>query len=124
MTHDFTLTLVGDHDLADEMVDRLYEAGCDDGTIGRRSGVVHILFSREAETLGKAIRSAIADVENAGFPVAKVIVGDRTADIPDAASRIRLRLMTDADREAIRRNLAKLMGSTLTTADLPPADWD
>ena len=59
-------------DVTDADCDTLYEAGCDDGLIVTRDRVTHIGFSREASSLEEAIRSAIADVQRAGFRVAKV----------------------------------------------------
>jgi hypothetical protein len=63
----FTLYLSGvDAELPDEVLDALYEAGCADGLVGSRDGVVMIDFDREAATYDEAVRSAIADVEGAG----------------------------------------------------------
>ncbi len=52
--------------------DRLYGAGCDDASILTRDGVTMVQFDREAPTLEEAIRSAIANVECAGFVVSRV----------------------------------------------------
>src|SRR5262249_29482712 len=67
MDHDFRLILDGVDDLDPRIVDALYEAGCDDGTIGSRAGVVSIGFTRSAPTMREAIASAIRDVERAGI---------------------------------------------------------
>ena len=69
--YEFSVILTGDVLTFDDC-DRLYEAGCDDGTIVTRSGVHFIGFDREADSLEEAIRSAIANVQKAGFQVAKV----------------------------------------------------
>lgn len=66
MEHEFTLILGGVEDLTREVVDALYEAGCDDGLVGRQFGRVHITFAREAPSLKDAILSAIRDVMRAG----------------------------------------------------------
>jgi hypothetical protein len=47
--------------------DRLFNAGCDDGTFGLRCGVPYAAFVRAAPTLREAILSAIADVEGASI---------------------------------------------------------
>ena len=61
--HHFTLIVDGS-DLQDEpLIDALFEAGCDDATVGRTDGVQYIDFDREAESLGEAINSAVRDVE-------------------------------------------------------------
>jgi hypothetical protein len=50
----------------------LYEAGGDDATFGSCEGVAFGDLDREANSLEEAIRSAIADVDKAGFGVARV----------------------------------------------------
>jgi hypothetical protein len=78
-TYDFTVVLAGREELTAELADRLFAAGCDDGTPSQRSGIVHIGFSREASDLESAIRSAIADVAKAGCIVTRVEI---EADAP------------------------------------------
>jgi hypothetical protein len=66
-TQRFTLYLSGvDAELPDEVLDALYEAGCDDGLVGSCEGVVTIDFARDGESFDEAVRSATADVERAG----------------------------------------------------------
>lgn len=79
-THCFTLTLVGEDTLTPEISDRLHEAGIngDDTLVGSREGSVFVEFEREAETRGEAVRSAIDQVERAGYLVSVV----RFNDIP------------------------------------------
>lgn len=53
-------------------VDALYEAGCDDATVGSgQLGRVALNFTREAATAADAVSSAIADVKRA-IPEAKL----------------------------------------------------
>lgn len=68
----FTVTLRGVSEMAADMEDRLYGAGCDDTLLWSRNGVVGVHFDREAESLGAAVASAINDVERAGYKVATV----------------------------------------------------
>ncbi len=70
--YDFTLVLSPDTELTDELVEALYESGCDDGSPGCRAGVVWVTLHREDESLEQAIRSGIADVQKAGCHVARV----------------------------------------------------
>lgn len=63
--HDFALVLTGSVTPSQEVLDTLFEAGCDDGTVSVRSGRMFITFSRVAPTLKDAILSAIRDVEKA-----------------------------------------------------------
>ena len=79
--HEFTLALDGISDLTREVVDALYEAGCDDGTIVMRAGNVSIGFTRSAPTMSEAIVSAIADVRRAGIG-ARVVRVDEAIPAP------------------------------------------
>lgn len=57
----------------EEFVDALYEAGCDDATVGiGQHGRVALNFTREAASAVEAVSSAIADVKRA-IPKAKLI---------------------------------------------------
>ena len=70
--YDFTLILAESLELTDDIADALFEAGCDDGTPGVCDGVFSIDFHREADSLEKAICSAIGDVHTAGYKVERV----------------------------------------------------
>jgi hypothetical protein len=72
--YSFTLVLAGVDVLTPAMGESLYEAGCDDSSPGSSDGVVTVGFDLEAESLGDAIRSAVKDVEKAGFKVSKIEV--------------------------------------------------
>lgn len=63
--YDFSLILSGIPDFSDEVVNALFEAGCDDATIAQRHGRVYVTFSRKSESMLKAILSAIDDVMEA-----------------------------------------------------------
>jgi hypothetical protein len=73
-THHFTLILSRVSDLTDELQGELLRAGCDDASLWSEGETVCLDFSREAESLGDAIGSAVKDVERAGFAVARVDV--------------------------------------------------
>ncbi len=65
--------ILGDVDeIDDAMIEALYEAGCDDGSPWSSQGVAAVDFDRESASLEQAIRSAIADVQKAGYRVARV----------------------------------------------------
>jgi len=59
-------------EVTDEQADVLFAAGCDDGTPAGCDGMAWIHFDREASSLEEAIRLAVAQVQAAGFRVAKV----------------------------------------------------
>lgn len=69
--HEFTVILATPEQ-SEEDANALYEAGCSDGSISTSEGVTRIDFHREADSLEQAIRSAIADVQKAGFQAARV----------------------------------------------------
>lgn len=80
--YDFTLILSKEAELTDQLVEDLYEAGCDDGSPSSRAGVVRVTLHRESASLEQAIRSGIADVQKAGCRVTRVeiVAEDLVAD--------------------------------------------
>jgi hypothetical protein len=78
----FTLILKGTRELTEEMADKLYDAGCDDGTPGTCNGVFSIDFHREADSLESALTSAIAHVKSAGYEVERVEINADTMPQP------------------------------------------
>ncbi len=77
--HDFTLVLIADPN--DDQADVLYGT-FNDGTISTIAGVPQIHFHREAATLEEAIRTAIGDVQSAGFDVAHVEIQPSAVVLP------------------------------------------
>ncbi len=73
-THEFILTLAGVTEMTDELAGKLLAVGCDDASLCSEGPLVFLYFSREAESLGDAIGSAVKDVARAGFAVARVDV--------------------------------------------------
>jgi hypothetical protein len=70
-------------------IDALFEAGCDDATVGiGRPGMIGLDFSREAATAEKAIATAIRDVQRA-IPGADLIeAGPDLVNLTDIASHL------------------------------------
>ncbi|MEO6808248.1 MAG: hypothetical protein ABI353_03960, partial [Isosphaeraceae bacterium] len=64
----------GVSDLTDELQGELLKTGCDDASLWSEGETIFLDFSREAESLGDAIGSAIKDVERAGLDVARIEV--------------------------------------------------
>lgn len=78
--YDFTLETSGRSVLDDEVVDALYEAGCDDAGIGRFLGIDCLGFTRVAGSYGEAVRTAIEDVRSVpGISVTRVVNEDPAA---------------------------------------------
>jgi hypothetical protein len=71
-TYEFDVILKGAQEITDEQADALFAAGCDDGTPACSGGLAWVHFDRESASLEDAIRSAIAQVQSAGFHVSKV----------------------------------------------------
>ncbi len=82
MKYEFSLVLSAP-DVTDEDADKLYEAGCDDSSILTRGGVTRVQFDRQASNLDEALASAIHDVEQAGFAVARVEI--ERHEVPQSA---------------------------------------
>jgi hypothetical protein len=68
----FDVVLKDLREVTDEHADALFAAGCDDGTPASCNGTAWIHFDREAPALEEAIRSAVSQVQAAGFKVSKV----------------------------------------------------
>ena len=83
--YDFTLVLASGTELTDELVEALYESGCDDGSPGCRGGEVWVTLHRQDESLEQAIRSGIADVQKAGCHVARVEIEPADLAVSSAA---------------------------------------
>lgn len=79
-THKFSLVLSGISDLEPEIANGLFEATGGDIELNMRDRVPFLEFSRQAPSLGEAVRSAIADVENAGLGVRVVRVESEAAN--------------------------------------------
>ena len=64
MSIDHLTLIVDGPDLQDgAIIDRLFEAGCDDAATGRSNGIQYVDFDREAASLDEAVLSAVRDVE-------------------------------------------------------------
>lgn len=74
--HEFTVILDGISDLTPEIMNALFEAGCDDATISRQDGVIAMDFDRAGPSRNAAILSAVADIRKAGIGARAVRVAD------------------------------------------------
>lgn len=72
--YDFSLVIDGVPELDEKVMDALYEAGCDDATFSIQHGHLYAEFSREAESIEKAILTAINDVHKAQVGAAVLCV--------------------------------------------------
>jgi hypothetical protein len=102
-THQFTLVVEGPDLQSDDMVDALFEAGCDDALVGRTDAIQYLDFDREASGMDEAILSAIADIEQlSGVEVIRIADAGLVsmADIASRTGRTResVRLLVTGDR--------------------------
>jgi hypothetical protein len=88
---DFSLIFALPNRKADPVsnLDTLFEAGCDDATVGAgRPGMIGLDFSRQAATAEEAVATAIRDVQNA-IPGADLIeAGPDLVNLTDVASHL------------------------------------
>lgn len=74
-THAFTLVLDAPPEvIVGPFADALFEAGCDDASLGAADGQVRLDFDREAPTLIEAVCSAIEEVASVGGRVLRVVL--------------------------------------------------
>jgi hypothetical protein len=71
-TYEFDVVLKDVTELTDDQADRLFAAGCDDGTPAGCDGVAWIHFDRQAPSLEEAIATAVVQVQAADLVVSKV----------------------------------------------------
>ncbi|MCH8828018.1 MAG: hypothetical protein IID45_00415, partial [Planctomycetes bacterium] len=88
---EFEIILSGETEMTENISNALFAAGCDDGTPFSSEGVAAVGFSREADSLKEAVRSAIADVQKSGYSVARVESADETIFTPHQSGTGRLR---------------------------------
>lgn len=113
-TYAFTILLEGASEMTPEVTDALFEAGCDDGSLGRSAGVLSIDFDREAPSLAEAIASAIRDIDRSGAGVTPVRVEVEGAGDLVTAGEIARRL--GQSRESVRLYTTGARGP----GDFPP----
>lgn len=95
-TFNFTLIVEGPDLQADDVVDALFEAGCDDALVGRADGIQYLDFERESDSLEDAVLSAVANSERVqGVEVVR-IADAGLASMADIAAR------TGRTRESVR----------------------
>jgi hypothetical protein len=61
--YQFTLIVEGSDLQSDDLIDALFEVGCDDALVGRTDGIQYLDFDREISSLEEAVLSVIADIE-------------------------------------------------------------
>jgi hypothetical protein len=85
-TFEFTIIATGLSPTEDGFADRFFKAGRDDATISFQKGATILEFDREAKTFSRALKSAIANVRDAGAEVVN-IEPDHLVSLSDIADR-------------------------------------
>lgn len=86
-SHHFTLVVEGANLQDEAVIDRLFEAGCDDALVSSTNGVQYVDFDREAASFDAAVLSAVADVERVSGVRVVRLAGDWPDSIADIAAR-------------------------------------
>lgn len=111
-TYEFTLAFALPSASADpaSFLDALFEAGCDDATVGvGRRGSIALDFSREARSAEKAIRTAVASVQRA-IPGAQLLeIKPDLVNLTDVAELVGVS----------RQNIRKYAAGEMRTVDVP-----
>lgn len=96
-SHQFTLIIEGANLLDPDVLDALFEAGCDDASFGERDGLQYASFDRPSATLEEAMESAINAVEGS-VPEARVV----RVEPDELVSATIIAERTNRSRESIR----------------------
>jgi hypothetical protein len=83
---EFSIVASGVNPEAEDFEQRFFDAGCDDATISFQKGHIIVDFARKSGSIGKAIVSAIRNVEAAGAHVDRV-EPDPLVSLSDIAAR-------------------------------------
>jgi len=70
-TYSFTVVL-SERQATEDMADKLFDAGCDDGLFGQCHGVVQVGFDRESSSMEDAVTSAVRQIVAAGYKVKRI----------------------------------------------------
>ena len=101
----FSLIIDGPDLDDDDLLDALFEAGCDDALIGGSNGVQCADFHREAERIEDAVLSAIGDVEHVDGVRVVGLVEQELVTLEEIVKRTgrppaELRLLADGEDDA------------------------
>lgn len=84
--YEFSIIASGLDPTSEDFEQRFYDAGCDDATISFQRGHIIVDFAREADSVSKAIASAVENVEASGAVVDRV-EPDPLVSLADIAAR-------------------------------------
>ncbi len=80
--YEFNVVLKDTTQVTDDQADALFHAGCQDGTPASSNGTAWVHFDRKAVSLEEAFRSAIGQIQAAGFATAKIEIDADAVALP------------------------------------------
>jgi hypothetical protein len=120
--YEFSIIASGLNPEAEDFEQRFYDAGCDDATISFQKGHIIVDFAREAESIGKAIVSAVKNVEAAGAHVDRV-EPDPLVSLADIAARTGMTRAAMTQYSKGQRSKDFPIPIARVTSDSPLWDW-
>jgi hypothetical protein len=119
---EFSIIASGLNPEAEDFEQRFFDAGCDDATLSFQKGHIIVDFARESESIGKAIISAVRNVETAGAHVDRV-EPDPLVSLSEIAARTGMTraAMTQYSKGQRSKNFPAPVARV--TSDSPLWDW-
>ncbi|PJG51398.1 hypothetical protein CVM73_30980 [Bradyrhizobium forestalis] len=121
-TFEFSIIASGLNPEAEDFADRFFKAGCDDATISFQKGHIIVDFARDAESISKAIASALKNVEAAGASVDRV-EPDPLVSLSDIAARTGMSRAAMTQYSKGQRSKDFPAPVARVTSDSPLWDW-
>lgn len=121
-THEFIIIASGLDPSAADFESRFYDAGCDDATVSFQKGHIILDFTREAETIGVAVSSAVDAVREAGARVERV-EPDPLVSLAEIAARTGMSRAAMTQYSKGQRSKGFPAPVVKVTSDSPLWDW-
>ena len=120
--YEFSIIASGLDPTSEDFEQRFYDAGCDDATISFQKGHIIVDFAREADSISKAIVSAVQNVETAGATVDRV-EPDPLVSLADIAARTGMTRAAMTQYSKGQRSKDFPAPIARVTSDSPLWDW-
>jgi hypothetical protein len=120
--YEFSIIASGLDPRAEDFEQRFYDAGCDDATVSFQKGHIILDFAREADSIGRAIGSAMRGVQKAGATVDRV-EPDPLVSLADIAARAGMTRAAMTQYSKGQRGKGFPSPVAKVTSDSPLWDW-
>ena len=122
--YEFSAVASGIDPFSADFEDRFFDDGCDDATISLQRGAIILAFSREAESFGAAVASALADIARAGAgAVPERVEPDHLVSLSDIARRAGLTRAAISNYANGERRARFPAPVSRVTSESPLWDW-